>query len=128
MSRCDINFLKLRYEDLVRNANRVQQRVEEFASLKFAISFYDYYKQQHKHAYRYAGRYRAMDASLVRENDQVDESRVSKWKNPEHAAIIRAQFSKHPELFDILVRDGYELDANWFLDMQDLDVRKMQDT
>ena len=120
-SRTDISFLKLHYEDLVSNPDQAQRRVENFASIKFVAPFSDYHKRQHKHAYRYADRHRAVDTSLVRENDQVDISRISKWNNPEHAGVIREQFSRHPELLQILIDDGYELDTQWFVDIRDAD-------
>jgi hypothetical protein len=118
MSRTDINFLRLRYEDLVGETDRVQRSIEEFTSINFDVQFSDYYKRQHKHAYRYAGRHKAIDTSLVRESGRVDGSRVAKWRGSQHTAVILEQFSKHPELLQILIDDEYELDTQWFVDMQ----------
>jgi hypothetical protein len=113
-SRRDINVLTLRYEDLVRDTDGTQKRIEDFTDLKFSASFKSYHQREYKHAYKYNGRYEAKDASLARESTPVDASRVSKWKQPEHASIIYQQFSKYPELFDILIEYGYERDRTWF--------------
>jgi len=113
-ARADLNFLKVRYESLVTDSDSIQMQIAEFAGIRFSEAFSDYHTRRHKHVYKYVGRYEAKDASLVRESSQVDVSRIAKWRDPVHAEIIRTQFLAHPELFDILIEDGYEFDASWF--------------
>lgn len=117
-ARSDLNFLKVRYENLVGDSASVQKQIEEFAGITFSESFSDYHTRQRRHAYKYTGRYAARDASLVRESSQIDTSRISKWRDPRHADIIRSQFLQYPELFEILIEDGYEKDDDWFVEFQ----------
>ena len=109
-----INMLKVRYENLICDTRRTQEEIEKFLGLKFSGSFSDYHKRGHKHAYKYSGRYLAKDASLVRESSQIDIGRIAKWRSPDHKRIIDQQFSQYPELFEILVGDGYEKNNEWF--------------
>lgn len=113
--RSDVNLLKLRYESLVGETDRIQEQIEDFVGIRFVAPLSDYYKRRSKHAYKYTGRHKAKNVSLVRESERVDASRISKWRSPEHANIIREEFSQHPELFDILINDGYEPDKQWFM-------------
>jgi hypothetical protein len=113
-ARRDLKSLKISYETLVTDTDAIQRQVEGLVGMKFADSFRDYYKRPHKHAYKYSGRYQAKDASLARESAQVDKNRISKWRSPEHRQVLREQFSRHPELFQILIEDGYEKDTGWF--------------
>jgi len=113
-SRRDLRSLRIRYETLVTDTDAIQQQVETLVGMKFAYSFRDYYTRPDKHAYKYSGRYQAKDASLARESAKVDKNRISKWRNPEHRQVLHQQFSQHPELFQILIEDGYEKDAEWF--------------
>jgi len=113
-ARTDINFLAVRYENLVTDSASVQKQIEEFIGITFTESFSDYHTRRSRHAYTYTGRHAARDASLVRESSQADPSRVGKWRDPVHAGIIRSQFRLYPELFQILIEDGYETDASWF--------------
>lgn len=117
-ARTDVNFLAVRYENLVADSVSVQRQIERFVGITFADSFSDYHNRRDRHAYNYTGRYAARDPSLVRENSRADPSRVAKWRNPAHTEIIRSQFHQHPELFQILIEDGYEKDADWFNEFQ----------
>ena len=113
-SRRDIRTLQIRYETLVTDTDAVQRQIEDFLGVKFPESFADYDRRPHKHVYKYTGRYQAKDASLARESSRVDSKRVAKWRNPEHREVLQQQFSQHPELFQILIDEGYEQDAGWF--------------
>ena len=44
----------------------------------------------------------------------MDASRRGKWREAKHRDRIRQQFTLHPELFDMLIRCGYEKDRDWF--------------
>ncbi len=109
-----MKLLKVRYETLVTDTSGIQGGIEQFLSLTFPAKFADYYTRPDRHVYRYSGRYQAKDASLARESAQVDSNRIAKWKSPEHRAVVREQFTRHPELFQILIDDGYEADRKWF--------------
>ncbi len=106
--------IRIVYEDLVVHPNAVQNRLATALGVTFSGRFSDFHQRRDLHAYRYEGKQRAMDCSLVRENDEVDTSRIGRWRNPEHRERIRAQFLAHPELFQMLCTYGYEADDQWF--------------
>lgn len=109
-----LSVIRIAYEDLVMHPDVVQDRLSSALGVTFSGRFSEFHQRQDLHAYRYAGKQRAMDCSLVRENDEVDTSRIGKWRNPEHRERIRAQFRAHPELFQMLRTYGYEADDRWF--------------
>jgi len=112
------NLILIRYEDLVNNTENVQIELKQFLGIDFTGNLSDFYKHKDKHVYNYTGRFEAKDSSLVRENDKIDTSRVEKWKLPEHHKRICEQFTKHPELFQLLIDYNYETDQSWFEFMQ----------
>ncbi len=104
----------MRYEDLVADPNTIQDQLSEKFGLEFSGRFANFHRRPEKLAYRYSGRTRAKDDSLVRENQPADVSRAGKWRRPEHEDRIREQFRSCPELFEILRTYGYESDDDWF--------------
>ncbi|MBT8112277.1 MAG: hypothetical protein KJO47_01240 [Gammaproteobacteria bacterium] len=111
-----IKVIKIKYEDLVTKVDEVQARLEQFIDLKFSRQFKNYYNNKSRLAYRYEGRYKAKDKTLVMEDRPITLSRTGKWRDKKHAERVFDQFSSHPELFDILVADGYEEDNAWYED------------
>ncbi|MCP3915442.1 MAG: sulfotransferase domain-containing protein [bacterium] len=108
-----IDLLRVRYEDLVADPGQVQARLERDAGLRFVGSFADFHRAD-RLAYRYDGERAALEPALVREDKPVDRSRAGKWRAPEHAPRIRDEFTRHPELFSLLARYGYEQDEGWY--------------
>lgn len=110
----NITLLEVPYEKIISDTFYVQQQIEKLTNVKFSGNFSDFYQHSEKHAYKYSGEYQAKDESLVRESKKIDNSRVAKWRKPEHLARIYEQFTSHPELFNILIQTGYEKNNDWF--------------
>lgn len=110
----DGNVIEVRYEDIVSDPDNVQSMLEKFLHVKFAGKFSEFHKMRKRHAYNYAGRYQAKDETLVRENKEVDLSRLAKWRRAEYRDILVDQFTKYPKLLEILIDEGYETDKSWF--------------
>ncbi len=105
----------VRYEDLVADPNAVQRTLAELYGLRFDGDFQQFHERPERHAYKYEGRFAPVDASLVRESLQSTTERVARWrKRPEDVQRIIAQFSQCEMLFTILEEFGYEVDREWF--------------
>ena len=109
-----LRVLKVRYEDLVEDADEVQVQLEDFLDVRFSRPIKDFYKDSSRMAYRYEGRFKAKDASLVMEDKPLVSSRAGKWRGDVYRDRIIEQFTRHPKLFDILIKDGYEKNNLWF--------------
>lgn len=106
----------VRYETLVADPDAVQRALAERYSLTFTTPFSSFHRHPERHAYRYEGETRPKDPSLVRESAAVTDTRVERWRRPEHRERIREQFTTHPELFEVLRRYAWERDDLWFRD------------
>lgn len=105
----------VRYEDLVDNPNKEQEKIKARFELSFDQEFSDYHYNSEKHAYRYQGRQAPSDSSLVRESSKVTRSRVSRWSNTDDSVLrVISQFSQCEALFDVLMSYGYERNRRWF--------------
>ncbi len=109
--RKDVAFVK--YEELVRNPDEIQQFLQKKFSLKFESKFSDYHTKQEKLAYKYEGRHKANNENLVLEGKKI-VNKKSRWKSREFDERIIMQFTECPELFNILIDFGYEEDKLWF--------------
>ncbi|HUF62353.1 MAG TPA: sulfotransferase [Verrucomicrobiales bacterium] len=96
-------FLELRFEDLVRDPDTVQARIEDcFPWLERLHAFSEY----HRHA-------AASEASRVAMHGMrpVDSGRVESWR--QHLPRICAQARRYPSMVEDLIRAGYESDGGW---------------
>lgn len=114
----EVSLLQFRYEDLLADANSIQQQLVDRFGLEFSSTFADFHKNPERLAYRYEGKHSPRDSSLVREHKAVDRDRAGKWQSPEHRGRIIKQFTDFPQLFDLLIQMGYEKDRSWFSDYQ----------
>ncbi|MFD1342025.1 hypothetical protein [Litorisediminicola beolgyonensis] len=94
----------LRYEDLIADPERMQARLASDLDLEFEGRFSDFHQAAIPDALS-----RALNG--VR---PVEHRARPKWMEPEHHERIRDQFTRYPELFDILIALGYEDDHSWF--------------
>ncbi|MEP1471426.1 MAG: sulfotransferase [Halieaceae bacterium] len=111
-SECDVaasryndqaRFLRLRYEDMVADANQLQTIINnrfEFLIQKYPFSEYTQYARPSEPSTR------AMHGSR-----DVDQQSLNKWH--EHLPRIAEQLSRHPNLAKDLIRLGYENDEQW---------------
>ena len=111
LKRDDVKLIK--YEDLTDNPDVVQLEIKEKYGLKFNGQFSKYHERPKRMAYKYDGKYRAKDKSLVLEGGEIKKKSV-RWKKPEHRERIVDQFTRCPELFDVLIKYGYEKNRLWF--------------
>ncbi|MHA6347505.1 hypothetical protein [Roseivivax sp. CAU 1761] len=94
----------LKYEDLIANPETVKHKLAEGLELEFDGNFSDFHKQ-------------AIPEDLQRALNgvrPVEKAATPKWQKPEHRDRIIDQFTRFPELHDILVALAYEDDASWF--------------
>ena len=111
-----VHVHRVRYEELVADPDAEQARLAAATGLSFSRPFSTFFEAGEKLPYRYAGEWAAQDAAMVRETSPVDQSRAGKWRKPEHRDRIFEQFTRHPDLFDMLRAHGYEADDAWFDD------------
>lgn len=94
----------LKYEDLIDNPELVKNKLAEGLNLRFEGKFSDFHKQ-------------AIPQDLQRALNgvrPVERTAAPKWQKPEHRERIIDQFTRFPELHDVLIALGYEEDASWF--------------
>jgi hypothetical protein len=114
--RADLEVVRVRFEELVREPDRIQEQLAAQLSLEFRARFSEFHRVPARLPYRYdAAHLRpGADASLAREISAPDASRVGKWRDPAHRARIRDEFGRHPELLALVRAWGYEEDDTWF--------------
>ncbi len=111
-NRADVALV--RYEDLVLDADVVQESLGVRFSLPFNGRFSEYHLSSVEPAYRYEGRFLAKDKSLVQEGSPVNDTRVARWRRqPELWSRVREQFMACDRLFEVLATYGYESSRDW---------------
>ncbi len=97
------NVYEVRYEELITNPEKFQKEMGIELGLEYKGNFIDFYKRENIN-----------DATNLMLNGlrPIDLTRLSAWKK--HKNRIVEQFTKFPELFDILIEQGYEEDKRWF--------------
>jgi hypothetical protein len=97
----------LRYEDLVANPVDIQNNIAAALDLKFQDSFTDFHKAH-------------IPANLIFALNgvrPVDTNGTAKWRLPEHRDRIIDQFTRFPQLHQMLFQMGYETDTKWLEDL-----------
>jgi len=109
-------FLEIRYEDLVREPDAVQDRIARrfpFLVKRHAFSEFD------KHA-RTSG---PAEISL-RGLRPVSDTRLSGWR--EHLPRLAFQVQRHPSLTAALIEHGYEPDDKWLSILEGVSPREQE--
>lgn len=114
MGRDDV--LVVRYEDLVSDPDRIQSLIKDKFNYDFSLPFSQYHMAKDKHSYKYEGKYKPKDSSLVLEGKPV-LVKEDKWRQNNNLARVKEQFEQCDELFSILIEFGYETDRKWFDDL-----------
>lgn len=97
------NFIELKYEDFVREPDRIQQVImKRFPWLKKKYAFSDY----HEHAQVSEASARAMHGARP-----IDSGSVGVWTD--HCGRIKGQQMIHGSLTPRLVECGYESNGDW---------------
>ena len=95
------NTVVIKYEDLVTRPDFVQNQISDDIDITFNKPFSKVEKCD------------VPKSLLIGGNSlPVEKKRMDKWKN--HPERIKQEFTKFPELFNILIEDGYEKDREWF--------------
>ena len=94
---------EVKYEELVTNPEKIQKEMGTRFGFEYKGNFINFYKRKNIN-----------DATNLMLNGlrQLDFTRIYGWKK--HKNRIVEQFNKFPELFDILIEQGYEKDRKWF--------------
>jgi hypothetical protein len=110
----DLKGVKLiKYESLVLCPDSVQDKINDRFDLHFVGEFSNYHLDSKELPYKYEGKYKANNESLVLEGKQV-VNKEARWRKEEYKDRIVSQFKACPQLFDILIDYGYEKDRSWF--------------
>ena len=96
------------------NTECVQRTLERILEIKFSRPIECFSDNASRMAYRYEGQFKAKESKFVMEDKPLASTRIGKWRDKVHAKRIIEQFTLYPELFDILVNDGYEKNNEWF--------------
>ena len=76
----------------------------EAFDLSFRGSFQEFYTREVKDE----------NAAAMNGLRPLDTSRLQKWRRPEHRDRIIDQFTRFPELFDVVTGLGYEPNNSWY--------------
>ena len=102
--RHDLAKIILRYEDILKDTETTQGQLGEAIGFAYRGSFRDFYKHETP-----VGLERALNARRP-----PDVGNIDAWRAPQHRVRIADQFTRCPQLFEILKRYGYETDDRWF--------------
>jgi len=107
-------FLRLRYEDLVADADRVQSRIQAhfpFLTQRYAFSEFEKFARPSNASQQALGGVR-----------RVDRGSLSKWQ--QHLPRVAHQLRLHPALGDDVVRLGYQQDDQWLQLLAGVEARE----
>ena len=95
------NICVVKYEDLLKSPDYVQDKIKTELAVDFTTRFSN------------------IDENLIPDNlkqggitVKLDPSRREKWM--QHKLRIIEEFNKFPEMFDVLIEEGYEDNRDWF--------------
>lgn len=110
--RRDLVKIILRYEDILKDMDNVQAQLGKAIGFTYEGSFADFHKHETP-----AGLERALNRRRA-----PDAENTAAWRAPRHRQRIRDQFTRCPQLFDLLKHYGYETDDHWFDAYRDEDA------
>jgi hypothetical protein len=102
--RRDLVKVILRYEDILRDEETVQRQLGTAIGFDYRGSFGDFHKHETP-----VGLERALNTRRAPDTDNIEA-----WRAPRHRARIEDQFTRCPQLFELLKHYGYEADDRWF--------------
>ena len=108
------NLLVIKYEDVVADPDACQLRMSETFSIEFDGTFSSYHLRKDKHKLKYEGKHTSLDKKLEKSSSQVEKKFVKRWADDKYRDRIKEQFTDYPQLFDILIEQGYEKSTDWF--------------
>lgn len=102
--RRDLAKIILRYEDVLNDTDTIQAQLGKAIGFEYEGSFRDFHTHETP-----VGLERALNVRRAPDVDNIDA-----WRAPRHRARIEDQFTRCPQLFDLLKHYGYETDDRWF--------------
>ncbi|HWE03372.1 MAG TPA: sulfotransferase [Tepidisphaeraceae bacterium] len=97
------DVLLVRYEDLVRDVDAQQARIEAFTGEPVTHPFGMFHEIERKD----------FDTSTLNGLRPVEQSLLNRWRAPKHKARIEDLLRQMPELPQALIDLGYETDDSW---------------
>jgi len=108
------NLIIIKYEDLVSDPDKCQKKVASTFNLPFDGLFSSYHLRKDQHKLKYEGKFSALDKTLEKSSSQVEKKFVKRWAELAYKERIIEQFTDYPQLFEILIEQGYEETRDWF--------------
>ncbi|MGE0162083.1 MAG: hypothetical protein AB7S71_03005 [Dongiaceae bacterium] len=102
--RRDLVKIILRYEDILRDMETIQGQLGTVIGFDYRGSFRDFYKHETP-----LGLERALNARRP-----PDPENIEAWRSERHRDRIRDQFTRCPQLLELLRIYGYETGDSWF--------------
>lgn len=100
-------MLTIKYEDLITNPQQCQELIQQKIPNTFVGKFEDFYLDT-----------KSTELSKAMNGIRpIDKSRITNWKK--HPQRIIEQFTKHPQLFDVLKYFSYEDNNDWFNELKE---------
>lgn len=112
-SRCGalynkVNVCEVKFEDVLRVPEKVQQTVSNFLQLQIVSKFRDCASIGSSSLYRWSEMDLEMGGARA-----LDINSVHRWSQPECIPRLREQLLKYPQMIDTLISLGYEENADW---------------
>jgi hypothetical protein len=102
--RRDLAKIIVRYEDILRDGEAVQSKLGGAIGFAYSGSFADFHKHETPPALEYQ----------LNTRRAPDLATIEAWRAPAHRQRIRDQFTRCPQLLELLKIYGYEKDDAWF--------------
>ncbi len=103
----DLNYenkMLVRYEELIKNPEAVQQRIAHRLQISISGDFSEFHTKSEK---------RHRDIKALGGIRPIDPENVGKYMQEQNRARIKGQLERFPELSDYLIEYGYEKDKEW---------------
>lgn len=107
--RRDLAKIIVRYEDILRDGAVVQTKLGDAIGFEYRGAFGDFYKHETPPDLEYQ----------LNTRRAPDLGAIEAWRAPAHRRRIRDQFTRCPQLFELLKIYGYETDDGWFESYKD---------
>jgi hypothetical protein len=102
--RHDLTKIIVRYEDILRDSDTIQEQLGAAIGFQYRGALRDFYKHDTPPALEYQ--------LNIRRAPDLDA--IEAWRAPQHRQRISDQFTRCPQLFELLKVYGYETDDGWF--------------
>jgi hypothetical protein len=102
--RRDLAKIIVRYEDILKDGAGTQTKLGEAIGFAYGGAFADFHKHETPPALEYQ----------LNTRRAPDLGAIDAWRAPQHRQRIKDQFTRCPQLLELLKIYGYETDDAWF--------------